>query len=173
MKTALQALNSIKKAGVIDDYAIGGAIAASFYIEATNTEDVDVFLFMSASENSVLLSLSPIYDALKQLGGRIEKEYIVFGDWPVQILPAYNALVEEAVKQAVTVQYGDIETKIFTAEYLCAIALDTGRIKDFYRVASFIEQQKVDRAVLNQLVSRFKLEGKTKNVLNWNDDESK
>ena len=41
MKKALLALNSIRKSGVIDDYAIGGAIAASFYIEAVNTEDID------------------------------------------------------------------------------------------------------------------------------------
>ena len=172
MKKALLALNSIKKSGVIDDYAIGGAIAASFYIEAINTEDVDVFLFMSASENSILLSLRPIYDALEQLGGRVEKEYIVIGDWPIQILPAYSPLVEEAIIQAVTVQYGNIETRIFTAEHLCAIALDAGRMKDFYRVASFIEQGKVDRLVLNQLVIRYKLEDRTKNVLNWSSDEN-
>jgi tetrahydromethanopterin S-methyltransferase subunit A len=115
MKKALLALNSIKKSGVIDDYAIGGAIAASFYIEAINTEDVDVFLFMSATEDSILLSLNPIYDALKQLGGKVEKEYIVIGDWPIQILPAYSPLVEEAVKQEVIVKYGDIETRIFSA----------------------------------------------------------
>ena len=172
MKKALLALNSIKQSGVIDDYAIGGAIAASFYIEAINTEDVDVFLFMSASENCILLSLRPIYDALEQLGGRVEKEYIVIGDWPIQILPAYSPLVEEAVIQAITVQYGNIETRIFTAEHLCAIALDTGRMKDFYRVASFIEQGKVDRLVLNQLVIRYKLENRTKNVLNWSSDEN-
>ena len=172
MKKALLALNSIKQSGVIDDYAIGGAIAASFYIEAINTEDVDVFLFVSASENSILLSLRPIYDALEQLGGRIEKEYIVIGDWPIQILPAYSPLVEEAIIKATTVQYGNIETRIFTAEHLCAIALDTGRMKDFYRVASFIEQGKVDRLVLNQLVIRYKLENRTKNVLNWSSDEN-
>jgi hypothetical protein len=69
------------------------------------------------------------------------------------------------------VQYGNIETGIFTAEHLCAIALDTGRMKDFYRVASFIEQGKVERLVLNQLVIRYKLENRTKNVLNSSSDE--
>lgn len=45
-------------------------------------------------------------------------------------------------------------------------------MKDFYRVASFIEQGKVDRLVLNQLVIRYKLEDRTKNVLNWSSDEN-
>ena len=31
-------------AGVIKSYAIGGAIAASFYIEASETEVIDVFV---------------------------------------------------------------------------------------------------------------------------------
>jgi hypothetical protein len=172
MKKALSALNAIKKSKVIDDYAIGGAIAASFYIEATNTEDVDVFLFMSPSANSALLTLTPIYEALKQHGGKVEKEYIVMGDWPVQILPAYTPLVEEAVRLAVTVHYGSIDTRIFSAEHLCAIALDTGRVKDYYRVAAFIEQGKVDRVALNHLVSKYNLSNKTKNVLNWSGDEA-
>jgi hypothetical protein len=65
LKEALNALNSLKQTGVVEDYAIGGAIAASFYIEAVNTEDVDAFLFMSPGEGTLLLSLTPIYDALK------------------------------------------------------------------------------------------------------------
>jgi hypothetical protein len=115
-----------------------------------------------------LLTLTPIYDALKKLGGIVEKEYVRFGAWPIQILPAYKPLIEEAITHAVTVQYGDITTQIFTAEFLCVIALDTGRLKDYYRVASFIEQQQVDRVKLRAMVAEYGLEARTKNVLNWN-----
>ncbi len=45
-------------------------------------------------------------------------------------------------------------------------------MKDFYRVASFIEQGKVDRLVLERLVKKYQLENKTKKVLNWNGDEN-
>ena len=172
MKEALHALNSLKQAGVIEDYAIGGAIAASFYIEAVNTEDVDAFLFMSPSEGALLLTLTPIYDALKKLGGIVEKEYVRFGEWPIQILPAYKPLIEEAIKNAASVKYGDIPTRIFTAEFLCVIALDTGRLKDYYRVASFIEQQQVDMNKLRKMVTQYGLEARTKNVLNWNQNEN-
>ena len=171
MKEALDALNSLKQAGVIEDYAIGGAIAASFYIEAVNTEDVDAFLFMSPGEGTILLSLSPIYDALKKLGGIVEEEYVRFGEWPVQILPAYKPLVEEAIINAASVKYGDTPTRIFTPELLCAIALDTGRLKDYYRVASFIEQRQVNIGKLRKMVKQYGLEERTKNVLNWNQNE--
>lgn len=169
MKDVLIALNKIKELGVIDDYAIGGAVAAAFYIEAVNTEDVDVFLFLSPSQNSLLLSLTPIYDALQRLGGVIDREYVVFGDWPVQILPAYKPLVEAAIQHAERVKYDDVESKVFSPEYLCAIALDTARMKDFYRVASFIEQKKVDRKILDELIDEYQLGEKTLKVLNWNE----
>lgn len=167
MKDALQALNALKQAGVIEDYAIGGAIAAAFYIEAVNTEDLDAFLFMSPCEGSLLLTLAPIYDELKRLGGVVEGEYVRFGEWPLQILPAYKPLVEEAVKNATSVKYGDTPTRIFTPEHLCAIALDTGRMKDYYRVASFIEQGQVDMKKLRAMVKQYGLENRTRNVLNW------
>jgi hypothetical protein len=162
LKEALNALNSLKQTGVVEDYAIGGAIAASFYIEAVNTEDVDAFL-----------SLTPISDALKKLGGIVEEEYVRLGEWPVQILPAYKPLVEEAIKNAASVKYGDIATRIFTPEFLCAIALDTGRLKDYYRVASFIEQRQVNMNKLRGMVKQYGLEDRTKNVLNWNQNEAR
>ncbi len=171
MKEVLDALNSLKRTGVIEDYAIGGAIAASFYIDAVNTEDVDAFLFMSPGDGTLLLSLSLIYDALKKLGGVVEEEYVRFGEWPVQILPAYKPLVEQAIKNAASVKYGDIPTRIFTPEFLCAIALDTGRLKDYYRVSSFIEQRQVDMDKLRQMVRHYGLEDRTRNVLNWNQNE--
>jgi len=167
MKEALVALNKACESGVIDGYAIGGAIGASFYIEAVNTEDVDAFVFLTPKAGSALISLTPLYDELIRLGGVVENEYVRFGNWPVQILPAYKPLVEEAILHAVEVPFGDIKTKVFTAEYLCAIALDTGRIKDYYRVAMFIEQSALDMDQLQSLVDRFGLQERVQYVQNW------
>ena len=99
------------------------------------------------------------------------EEYVRFGEWPVQILPAYKPLVEEAIINAASVNYGDTPTRIFTPEFLCAIALDTGRLKDYYRVASFIEQRKVNMGKLREMVKQYGLEERTKNVLNWSQNE--
>lgn len=172
MLEVIRALNKIKAAGVISDYAIGGAIAASFYIEAVNTEDVDAFVFMSAPEGSLLLSLSPIYEALTHLGGVIRKEYVYFGDWPLQILPTYNDLVEEAVVEAQLVTFHGEPVRILLPEFLCAVALDTKRLKDFFRVASFIEQHAVNKQKLIQLVEKYKLTEQAARVPNWSDLEN-
>ncbi|TAG83498.1 MAG: hypothetical protein EAZ21_01635, partial [Betaproteobacteria bacterium] len=94
MQAALRALNQLVADNVIGQYAIGGAIGASFYIDAVQTEDVDAFVFMVPTKSG-LLTLSPIYDALTKLGGIIENEYVRFAEWPVQILPDANDLVRE------------------------------------------------------------------------------
>lgn len=166
MHDALRAINSLVANGIIPTYAIGGAIGASFYIEASATEDIDIFVVLPKS-SSGLLTLDPIYAALKSLGGAVKDEHIRIGTWPVQILPAYNPLVDEALAEAVDVNYDDIPTRVMTAEHLCAICIDTGRTKDFLRVSLFIEQHAVDVQALESLLLRYNLNEKLKAVPNW------
>lgn len=166
MRDALIALNRLVADSVIPVYAIAGAIGASFYLEAQATEDLDVFVIMPPSPSG-LLSLTPVYDALKLQGGEPVGEHIRIGGWKVQILPAYKPLVEEALAAAIDVTYEDVPTRVLTAEYLCAICLDTARPKDFYRVSLFIDDGAVDLAALSIILKRFGLEGRTDKVLNW------
>ena len=156
MQAALRALNQLVADTVISQYAIGGAIGASFYIEAVQTEDVDAFVVMSPS-TSGLLTLAPIYDALTRLGGVIEREYVRFAEWPVQILPDANDLVRDAITNAKSVEFEGISTRVFTAEHLCAVALQTGRTKDYLRVIMFIEASAVDRQKLEALILQHNL----------------
>ena len=156
MHAALRALNQLVTDKVVEQYAIGGAIGASFYIEAVQTEDVDAFVFMAPSKSG-LLTLSPIYDALVKLGGIIEKEYVRFAEWPVQILPDANNLVREAIHEANAVPFDGIPTRVFTAEHLCAVALQTGRTKDYLRVVMFLEANAVDRSSLESILKRHSL----------------
>lgn len=166
MRDVILAINSLVDQGVVPTYAIGGAIGASFYVEASATEDVDVFVVLPKSPGG-LLTLDPIYVALKSLGGNVVGEHVRIGSWPVQILPAYNPLVEEALAQAIEVQFDGVPTRVMTAEYLCAICLDTARTKDFLRVSLFIEQEAVDLAALESLMDRFKLTERVRSVPNW------
>jgi hypothetical protein len=157
MQAALRALNQLVTDTIIEQYAIGGAIGASFYIDAVQTEDVDAFVFMAPTKSG-LLTLSPIYDALTKLGGVVENEYIRFAEWPVQILPDANDLVREAIRAAKSVEFDGIATRVFTAEHLCAVALQTGRTKDYLRVVTFLEEHAVDRPLLESLLKRHNLE---------------
>jgi hypothetical protein len=156
MQAALKALNQLVADGVIGAYAIGGAIGASFYIDALQTEDIDAFVFLKPP-HAGLISLTPIYDALKAQGGVEEREYVRFGEWPVQILTDANLLIAEAIREADGIEFDGIPTRIFTAEHLCAIALQTGRSKDHLRVTMFLEQGRVDVVRLQAMLERYGL----------------
>ena len=47
-----------------------------------------------------------------------------------------------------------VETCVMTAEHLVAIALRTGRTKDYNRILQFVEQDAVDRGKLQNILQR-------------------
>jgi len=156
MREALQALNRLVSEGAIRGYAIGGAIGASFYIQAMQTEDVDAFVFLPDSPLG-LVTLTPIYEALSRFGGVVEREYVRFGNWPLQILTDATPLLGEAILRAVDVSFHGIPTRVFRAEHLCAVGLQTGREKDYLRVRLFLEQGAVDKDALQEIAQRYRL----------------
>ena len=156
MRDSLKILLQIRDEGVLADFAIGGAVAASFYTPAVATEDLDIFAFLKPSDSGLLV-LTPLYERLQALGGKIENEFVVIGKWPVQILPAYTPLVEEAVTHAADQLFEDLTVKVVDASYLCAIALQTGRPKDYLRIHTLIESGHVQSDKLAELVNRFVL----------------
>lgn len=162
MKATLEVINQMQADGVIGKYAIGGAVGATFYLQPAATLDVDIFVTLPTVPGSSLLSLTPIYDYLKTRGGRVEDEYIVLGNWPVQFLPPSDELEREAVDQAVSTEVEGVATWVMTAEHLVAIALRTGRTKDHNRILQFIEQDAVDRGKLQRVIESHGLASKWK-----------
>lgn len=162
VKATIELINQMQGDGVIGKYAIGGAVGATFYLEPAATVDVDIFVTLPTPPGGVLLSLSPIYDYLKARGGSVEEEHIVVGGWPVQFLPASDALELEALAEAVPTTVEGLGTWVMTAEHLAAIALRTGRPKDHNRILQFIEQGAVDRKKLQTILDQHQLSGKWK-----------
>ena len=94
IKKTFAVLNQMVADGIIENYAVGGAIAAIFYVEAFSTEDLDVFV--PAPQDQFIIEL-PGLDYLKARGyTTFEKEGIVVEGWPVQFLPATTDLEREA-----------------------------------------------------------------------------
>lgn len=160
MKATLAVLHLMQADGVIGAYAIGGAVGATFYLEPVATLDLDVFVQLRSASASPLLSLSPLYEYLKARGCRVEGEYIVVEGWPVQFLPPASALEEEAVAQAVLFKVEEVPVPVMTSEHLAAIALKTGRAKDFSRLLQFIETGALDQARLDEVLTRHGLQAK-------------
>ena len=161
MKRTIAVLNQLEQDGVLSRYAIGGAMGAIFYTEPFLTFDLDVFVALPSTADG-LLTLAPLYEALRARGYTEEKECINIEGVPVQFLPAYNSLVEEAVDEAQESLYEDVPARVVRSEYLIAIALQTGRNKDRERVRILREQANIDIDVLADIIKRHQLEQRWK-----------
>ena len=158
IKDTIAAINQMQADGVIQRYAIGGAVGATFYLEPVATLDVDVFVTFRPEPGTLLVNPQPLFDYLKARGGSMDGEYIVVAGWPVQFLPATNPLAAEALEQAVERDVGGVTARVFTAEHLAAIALQTGRAKDKARLLQFMETGVLDAARFQDILSRHGLQ---------------
>ena len=137
-------------------------MAATFYTEPFLTFDLDVFVVMPQTTGG-LLTLAPLYDALRARGySEQENECIMIEGVPVQFLPTYNALLEEALNDAQEIMYEDVPARVLRSEHLLAICLQTGRSKDRERVRILREQAKLDQNFLADVLRRYQLEDKWK-----------
>ena len=159
MKEALIVLAELVTEGVIEDYAIGGAMGATFYLEPVVTMDLDVFVLFK--DNTSLLPLQPIYAELRKRGYMPDErmpECIDIGGTPVQFLPVYNPLLEEALSHAVSFDYDGVPARVLPAEYLAAISVQTGRAKDKLRVLSFLASERFDEKRFAEICAKHGLE---------------
>jgi hypothetical protein len=157
IQEVIQTINQMQADGVIERYAIGGAVGATFYLEPVATLDVDVFFELVSPAGQLLVSLEAIFDYLKARGATIQGEYVVIAGWPVQFLPPGNALVAEALNESVGRDVAGTLARVFTAEHLAAIALQTGRAKDKARLLQFLEAGVLDLARFEAIFARHDL----------------
>lgn len=166
MEKTLKVLNELEENWVIERYAIGG-IAAAFHAEPMLTYDLDAFVLLPQAAGT-MISISPIYEYLGAKGFSVHREHIMIHGFPVQFIPAYNALVEEAVRTAQSVSYHKVRTRVVKAEHLVAIMLQTNRPKDRMRVALLLEEAGIDRKKLQAILKRHELMNRWKELAGEN-----
>jgi hypothetical protein len=157
IKEVIQTINQLQADGVIDRYAIGGAVGATFYLEPVATLDVDIFVAFKSEPGSLIVSPQPVFDYLKARGGTMEGEYIIIAGWPVKFLAAGTPLVKEALKESLSKDVDGTPARVFTAEHLAAIALQTGRAKDKARLLQFVEAGALDAPRFRDVLARHGL----------------
>jgi len=161
MERTLQVLNKLERDGVLRRYAISGSMGATFYIEPLLTFDLDIIVLLLETQ-SELLTLAPLYEALRAKGYAEEGECVMIEGVPLPFLPAYNALLDEALRDAREMPYQATSTRVLRVEHLVAICLQTGRAKDRERVRILRDQATLDSAYLSGILHRHQLEGKWK-----------
>lgn len=157
MKQTLSILNLLVEKDLLEKYAIGGAMGATFYTEPFTTFDLDIFVLFP-KKNGPLVDISPLYSFLGKLGyTEFAGECIMVEGTPVQFLPTSPGLLDEALENAKDVDYDGVPTRVLGAEYLLAISIATGRPKDRARVPLFMSSGAIDEHILHEILSRYNL----------------
>ena len=146
-------LNRMQDEGLVTQYAVGGATAVLFYAEPTRTYDLDVFVTLEAIGNDVLAPLSRVYEWAREQGFGLQAEHLLIEGVPVQLLPAYNALVEAALSTARVHDYGGVPVRVVDPEHLVALALQAGGARRRERAWQLLETGAVDRERLRRILT--------------------
>lgn len=142
--------------GALTRYAVGGAIAVTFYLEATETEDVDVFV-VADDHGSLLNPFGAVYQWFRERGAGWQDEHLVVAGWPLHLLPSTGPLVDDGLRHARRETVEGQPVCVLSLEHLAAIALETGRGKDRLRLLQMWESSLLDRERFLALVERFGL----------------
>jgi hypothetical protein len=145
-------LGDMRAAGVVADYAVGGAMAVLFYAEPTRTYDLDVFVILAAG-SAPLAPLADVYAWTAARGFATLGEHVVIHGVPVQFLPVHNRLAEEAVVAARELDYEGVSVPVIDPEHLVALALQAGGARRRERAWQLLEAGQVDRGHLRELLA--------------------
>jgi hypothetical protein len=150
----LRAANDLMTAGLIEDWALGGALATIYYVEPFTTYDADIFFI--PKDKDLTAGIPAIYSHLQAQGWEVEREHLLIRGFPVQFLAA-SGLTDEAVREAERIDYEGVPAKVFRAEHIVAIAASVGRAKDKARIEQLFQQAELDQSRLENILQRHKL----------------
>lgn len=156
MKEIARLLNDMIEAGVITDYALFGALAQIRYTEPVATIDADVLVGIPRPDRMDVLT--PLYEFCAMKGYLPEGEAIRVGEWPLQLVPTFSPLTQEAMENSERTDFEGIPFRVVRAEYLAAIALEAGRAKDMARILALLESASVTPDAVGAIAARHGLQ---------------
>ena len=131
-----RAANDLLTAGLIEDWALGGALATIYYVEPFTTYEADIFFI--PKDKSMTAGIPAIYEHLQAQGWEAEREHLLVRGFPGRFLAA-SGLTEGAVREAERIDYEGVPVKVFRAEHIVAIAASVGRAKDKARIEQLLQ----------------------------------
>ncbi len=147
----------MKAEGVIEEYAIAGAMALVFWTEPVPTFDLDVLVLLPEA-SSALVSRG-INRWAETRGYPAQEEHILVEGLPTQFVPAPNPLGREAIAAAREVDYQGVVVRVVPPEYLIALYLQpqasTARRRE--RAAMLLELPSLNRPLLDAILVKHGL----------------
>lgn len=145
----IRKLNRLKQAGVIKDYAVGGAHAVAYYLEPVKTLDFDIFILIESDQD--------FYDFrsyIRKSGLKMSGSHVVIDNTPVHFLPgSMDPFINEAVRKAKRIRVGGIPAKVLSVEYLILSLLISFRLKDKMVIPDLLDL--ADKEKLAVILERY------------------
>ncbi len=158
IESALRLANGAVEKGLIGGYAVAGAFAFVYYGEPFETKDLDLMMKLSLTQGG-LVDVAPVFRHFVDGGAVAEGQFLRLSRILVDIVPAADALDDEALREAVDARVGRQTARILTAEHAVAIAVRTGRPRDHMKIARLLASapEAVDQRKLESVLERHHL----------------
>ena len=158
LSDAFRIINDLREQGIIEEYAVGGAMAMLFWAEPVVTFDLDVFILLPASA-SPIITLEPLYMAMRQCGFEVAAEHVVVHGTPIQFLMSPNELGDEAIETAAVRELDGVSCRVMRPEYLAALWLQAGGAKRRERVEILRQSGSLDEDALRVVLHKHGIRG--------------
>ena len=146
---AVAALNDFKRRRVIRDYAIIGAVAATAYMEAMSTADLDVIILTDTDEE-----YRHTFRIISEHSEGQEGMHQILGGVPIQVFPStLMPLYRDTLENARKLRIGNMRAKVAKLEHLILLGLLANREQDHLRIRRLFRDADLDR--LSRLLERF------------------
>jgi hypothetical protein len=134
-------------------------MALLFWAEPVPTYDLDVLAFLP-DRGAPIVSLDSVYRWADSKGYAISEEHLLIEGVPTQIVPSPGPVADEAIQSAATLDYEGVMVRVVRPEYLVALYLlpGAGTRKRRERAAALLELPSLNRALLDEILSRHGLE---------------
>jgi predicted nucleotidyltransferase len=146
---ALEALDDLKRQGVVRDFVLFGSVAAFAYLEPRETKDLDIAVLVDSDAEYI-----EVLQALSALAGQQVSHQVTLGGFRVEVFPVdVNEMCREGLADARTVELGGRQIKVLAPERLIYLALEAWRPIDRARIEELLPH--ADRGALDSLLVRL------------------
>jgi len=153
----IRILNALEGEGFIERYAIGDDAGATFYLDESSAAQVEVFVSLPGPEGTYAAQLAPTIEYLNKRGYTMSEEFVIVGEWKVQLLAPTSALAEEALAGSRESDTYGTPARVVAPEHLAAIALQDGKSQSNAKVLQFVESGILNNVAFQAILARHLL----------------
>lgn len=171
LKDIAVTLNRLKRRGLITGYALIGGLSVSTWGIPRGTKDIDLLISLESIRNLRAFSEALEAEGLKPevyAGGHLDPVpylvKVIHKDVPVDMLIVTRKWEDEAVENAIAVDFHGIKVPVIPVEHLIAMKLKAGGPRDLLDAEELLNIGGADFKMLTGLAKRLRVTKKLEKI---------